>query len=286
MIPTVVGYAGFKSYGDKPYSSFKPGQAKERDYFSHATHEKPDGKAVLENFTRYGTVYTQKVASTVQPGIYQVPVKNANTMISYEYGHKPELLQHMKIARVGSAKPYDTVSQSSASSLSSASTTKPLPTSHWKSTYQGVVQETLSKPASQSKRPEWSLPRQAYTSQRTFFVTEGQRSYGVYGSKPTDRINQETGQIENPVHELTVGTTKTTSHIPGYNGFLPKTDINAVALQQSMGQNARETIIKQNIVENFHVRIPGYSGHKPMSAMNDRGTIRPSCLSGSGESYN
>lgn len=85
---------------------------------------------------------------------------------------------------------------------------------------------------------------------------------------------------------MTVGTTKTTSHIPGYSGFLPKTDINAQAVTQSLGQQTRETFIKQNIVENFHVRIPGYSGHKPMSALNDRGSIRPSCLSGAGETYN
>lgn len=27
-----------------------------------------------------------------------------------------------------------------------------------------------------------------------------------------------------------VGTTKTTNHIPGYNGFLPKTDMNPLAV--------------------------------------------------------
>ena len=99
-------------------------------------------------------------------------------------------------------------------------------------------------------------------------------------------MNPETGAIENEVHELTVGTTKVTSHIPGYSGYLPKTDINEQAIQQSMGRQTRETFIKQNIVENFHVRIPGYSGHKPMSAINDRGSIRPNCLAAKGESYN
>ena len=31
------------SYSDKPYSTIKPGQDKERDYFSKATHERPNG---------------------------------------------------------------------------------------------------------------------------------------------------------------------------------------------------------------------------------------------------
>jgi hypothetical protein len=44
MISNVAGYAGFKSYGAKPYSSYKPGQTKlDRDYYKDATHEKPDG---------------------------------------------------------------------------------------------------------------------------------------------------------------------------------------------------------------------------------------------------
>lgn len=30
-----------------------------------------------------------------------------------------------------------------------------------------------------------------------------------------------------------IGTTKTTSHIPGYNGYLPKTDINEKAIIHS-----------------------------------------------------
>ena len=77
------------------------------------------------------------------------------------------------------------------------------------------------------------------------------------------------------IYIFSVGTTKTTSHIPGYNGFLPRTDLNEKALAQSLGLNTRETIIKQNIVENYNLKVPGYSGHKPMSALNDRGLLRP-----------
>jgi hypothetical protein len=66
---------------------------------------------------------------------------------------------------------------------------------------------------------------------------------------------------------------------------LPKTDVNDLAIDQSQGVNARETIIKQNIVENHCVRVPGYGGYKPMSVINDRGNLRPYCLTTSGETF-
>jgi hypothetical protein len=52
-----------------------------------------------------------------------------------------------------------------------------------------------------------------------------------------------------------------------------------------LGVVPRETIIKQNIVENYNLRLPGYGGHKPMSALNDRGTLRPECLTTTGERF-
>jgi hypothetical protein len=43
--------------------------------------------------------------------------------------------------------------------------------------------------------------------------------------------------------------------------------------------------VKQNIVENYQVKLPGYQGHKPMSTVNDRGVPRPHCLNTNGESF-
>lgn len=66
---------------DKPYSHLKPGQKSlDRDYYANATHEQPDGKVALQNFSRFDSVYGQNVAKTVQVGDYKVPNKNANTM--------------------------------------------------------------------------------------------------------------------------------------------------------------------------------------------------------------
>lgn len=57
----------FKHYflSDKPYSSLKPAQDKERDYYSKATHEKPNGDAILANYTRFNTIYKENVSSNV-----------------------------------------------------------------------------------------------------------------------------------------------------------------------------------------------------------------------------
>ena len=50
---------------------------------------------------------------------------------------------------------------------------------------------------------------------------------------------------------MNIGTAKTTCNIPGYTGFIPKTDFNETAWNQSQVQNVRNTIVKQNIVENY-----------------------------------
>ena len=78
---SVVGYSGYKSYGDKPYSQFKPGQkALERDYYSGATTEKADGSKCLDNFQRFGSDYGRGVSGAVKPGDYKVPSKDANNL--------------------------------------------------------------------------------------------------------------------------------------------------------------------------------------------------------------
>lgn len=98
----------------------------------------------------------------------------------------------------------------------------------------------------------WSLPREAYTSDRSFFKSEYLISYGLNGTNPRETLPSDSTKQSHAVHDLTMGTTQVTTHIPGYNGFIPKSDFNKHALEQSKleGKN-RNTIIKQNIVENY-----------------------------------
>lgn len=143
----------------------------------------------------------------------------------------------------------------------------------------------MAAPVTVSERPVWSYPRQAYTSKRGYFKTESQMSLGVHGHNPRDKLPNNAEMQGNEHHELTMGTTKTTTHIPGYNGFIPKTDFNASAVNQSSTLNARETIVKQNMIENYSVKVPGYAGHKPANGQNEKGVIRPTCLNTDGERF-
>ena len=71
----------FCYYSDKPYSMLKPGQTKTgRDYYQVVTTDKPDGKTVLNNFTRYSTNYDSKYNDNVQKGDHVIPAKSNNTM--------------------------------------------------------------------------------------------------------------------------------------------------------------------------------------------------------------
>eukprot|EP00351_Strombidinopsis_sp_SopsisLIS2011_P007352 CAMPEP_0116875810 /NCGR_PEP_ID=MMETSP0463-20121206/7908_1 /TAXON_ID=181622 /ORGANISM="Strombidinopsis sp, Strain SopsisLIS2011" /LENGTH=143 /DNA_ID=CAMNT_0004522099 /DNA_START=269 /DNA_END=700 /DNA_ORIENTATION=- len=141
--------------------------------------------------------------------------------------HKPDLFQYTRRAQ------YD---QGLASSFSNSGKQvvegdKPNLTSHWKTNYTNNVEIATQSEHSKSQRPVWSLPRAAYSSKRSHFTTEYNKSMGTYGHNPRNKLNQESDKMENENHELTMGTTKVTKHIPGYNGYLPKTDLNAKALQ-------------------------------------------------------
>jgi len=58
MINNIVGYSGFKSYGDKPYSMLKPGQTRvDRDYYVEVNKEKPEGEKILKNYSRFKSIY-------------------------------------------------------------------------------------------------------------------------------------------------------------------------------------------------------------------------------------
>ena len=100
------------------------------------------------------------------------------------------------------------------------------PTDHWKSTYKSVVDETTSKDREVSRRPLWSINRQAYSSSRGNYVSEFADAFGKHGDKPRDVLPHDSTAQSHKRNELTVGTTQVTKHIPGYNGFIPATDTN------------------------------------------------------------
>lgn len=202
-------------------------------------------------------------------------------MIHYDLTHQPQLFGYTKRAEYEAATGKHTGFAKAGQEAMSGSA------SHWTTTYKAEVQETLNKEGTKSRPPMWSLPREAYSSGRSNFASEYNLSYGPNGHNPRNQLPNDSGKQSHAVHDLTMGTTQVTTHIPGYNGFIPKSDFNQHALQQSQLEagKCRNTIVKQNIVENYQVKLPGYQGHKPMSTVNDKGVPRPHCLKTEGEAF-
>merc|ERR1719327_1700750 len=88
------------------------------------------------------------------------------------------------------------------------------PTSHWGSTYKKVVKEVEEGEKIKSRRPLWSINRQAYISNRGNYTSEFADSMGNFGHNPRDTLGADATKQGNKCNELTVGTTKTTTHIP------------------------------------------------------------------------
>lgn len=74
-------------------------------------------------------------------------------------------------------------------------------TNHWKSTYNGAIEAQAGNPVLKSVRPDWSLPRQAYQSKRSFFYTENMRAFGNYGNNPLKTLQSEDAG-KTTLHEL------------------------------------------------------------------------------------
>ena len=192
--------------------------------------------------------------------------------------NNPDLFSYTRRAKYDPTKTNEMLQEAGKRTLGNSTT-------HWKTNSQATNESQMAAPMTVSERPLWSYNRQAYSSKRGYFQTEFQMSMGTHGHNPRDKLPGEAESQANEHHELTVGTTKTTTHIPGYNGFIPKTDFNGSAVMQASTLGARNTIVKQNIIENYQVKVPGYSGHKPMNATNGKGTIRPNCLDTTGEMF-
>lgn len=105
---------------------FKPGQTSlERDYYQAATHEKADGAKCLENYKRFGSEYGGCVSSTVKPGDYKVPLKDANSLVDYDLMNNPKLFTHTRRAACDPARTEAMLQKAGEQSL--GGTTK-----HWK----------------------------------------------------------------------------------------------------------------------------------------------------------
>jgi len=267
----------------KPYVTLKPGQkALERQYYEKSTRNEADGKGYFTNYKRFDSVYSDKHNNNVKPDNYKESNIAGNGLsiffrinfyqiVGYDYSHEPNLLQTAgaRKKRPNSTVPtlyfthFDPHSDRPDFSKTSQSIAQPhVPvqaqtarqqlyktTSHWQSNYahfNGTALETSSRPA---QRPEWTLPKTAYSSTRGYYVTEAEARFGKYGEKPRDVLPSDAEKIVTKKDENIIGTTKLTSHIPGYTGFIPISDANHVASQHGNCARPRTTFLKNNIIE-------------------------------------
>lgn len=83
--------------------------------------------------------------------------------------------------------------------------------------------------------------------------------------------------------DLTKGTTKATGHMPGYMGFIPGTTNNPKCSIIESGLEPRQP--NTGMSDIYHQNMPGYTGHNPVTAINDRGPRQITKMSTFGRDY-
>jgi hypothetical protein len=91
--------------------------------------------------------------------------------------------------------------------------------------------------------------------------------FGSHGSDP------RTKPIAVERNDLTVGTTRGTAFLPGYQGHIPANSRNPYKARYEMRTNPSE-IDKSNICQNFKRNMTGYSGYKFLNHLNDKGAAQ------------
>lgn len=115
------------------------------------------------------------------------------------------------------------------------------------------------------------------------------KSIGIYGDNPIDKFTNTTQTFNqtklfyNDNHQVGLGTTKTTTHIPGYSGFIPR---NKQKVEFSNEKDSYVSVNKANHMINYNIRLPGYKGYLSKNPENIKGVSRPFCLSTKGEMFN
>merc|ERR1711988_283482 len=66
-----------------------------------------------------------------------------------------------------------------------------------------------------------------------------------------------------------MGTSQASRQIPGYSGFIPKSDINEHALSHGFGKDTRASL-KETLFDCYRKVLPGYTGFQPASVHNVR----------------
>jgi len=324
MLSKVAHYAGFQSYGDLPYPSLKPGKKElESNTVFQETIRKEDELKFYNNTNRWNTLYDQNLNKNVQPANYKDFTPKI-TSHQFEKSLLAEAGKHLTLTEAqrsqgritGGTKSKENFYLNDKGVNLFTQTVRSLKVSkdevaqcheqlasdvqegtlrdndylqtgveHWKTTYIAGIKDPYAY--AKSSRPEWSLNKEPYSVREGPRTTENKDAFGDRGVNPIEKLTRTMNMppLPKPEEPLKLGTTKSTFHIPGYTGHMPKSIVKADTWDQALGVNTRDTYLKQNITENYQTRIPGYAGHCPKNAVNDRGALRQHCFSTIGERF-
>lgn len=164
----------------------------------------------------------------------------------------------------------------------------PNTTRHWKPDSQAVGEEAGGAALEHrlaAKGAIRSWPFQMTPSiGRKDHSTHYTHHFGKYGSNPRDRINHDHTRLQVHPNSLNRGTTRGTSHIPGYQGFIAANPAGPLSARATSGEATR-SVDKTNIGETFHTNLVGYAGHVPESHNNDFGGRRLTELTTHGRDF-
>mmetsp|Transcript_47871 Transcript_47871/g.153404 ORF Transcript_47871/g.153404 Transcript_47871/m.153404 type:complete len:432 (-) Transcript_47871:77-1372(-) len=137
-------------------------------------------------------------------------------------------------------------------------------------------------------------PRQKVLHRCAFPKFDGTTTYhtdfGTYGSDPLGKAARTEADMTRmaTTAPFNLGTTKATSHIPGYSGFIAASMRNELARTQSEGhstrENAKTAMLLSALDQYSRHRLPGYLGHRPHAEQNIREAEPPTTLTTTGKS--
>lgn len=239
----------FLSGAEAAIAALKPGQEELHRQHFYTTERKPLQETYLAQDSFRESVYTKSLAKLTLPEDYVDP---AQTIKPFVQKNPPGYTG----------------------------------TEHWTSEYKKTFAEGTG--AKKRVKKQYGAPYQMLDPpscvSQPMQVSFYQKEFGTYGSNPRHKIGPNDTKLPFEKSDLTVGTTKGTSHVPGYQGFLPCNTNNPKVAVIESGVSLR-SVDKCNITEIFHLNLPGYAGHIPTNACNDRGPRQMTTMTVMGKAF-
>lgn len=230
-----TGYQGFVSHSQRPPPSLKPGDSAES--LAGKYNQLVDGFAESRGSLMCemrNTVTSHQAGLGLKSSDYKVPDRRGISANFETTRYTPKRMSNM------------TMSRQSYTNFDSA-TVKRAPPPEW-----------------------WTKSMEISDAVNTRHLKSSyQYDMGMDGENPMDRPFTAKTSMASTTMDLCTGTTKSTYHIPGYSGHIPCANGNPDAVAQADGAAHRVPVSTLRLYHRHN--LPGYAGHNPNNAMNDKG---------------